>query len=254
MRRQRGVRAWQPFEAVAYGAAVFAADASQQSDFIVHDYAFVTHDLKTPLALIRLYGETLQLHPDQDAAKRATFAGVVVREADRLHDLVENVLQLSRGEAATPQLDGSDLARTVSAAVAEYVLPPTPAFELVQRLEPELPEVLHAPTAVRQIVRNLLANAVKFSPAGGRIEVSLERDGAHALLAVSDAGVGIAAEDRERVFEAFVRLDAKGKPTPGSGLGLAIVRRLATLHRGTVCAAPRERGARIELRLPFTTP
>lgn len=233
---------------ILLGQAAKAVDlARARTDFV----AGVTHDLKTPLALIRLYGETLQLHPDQDAEKRAAFAGIVVREADRLHDLVENVLQLTRGEDATPKLSGSDLSRTVSAAVEEIALPPTPSYEVVTRIDPELPPVTHAPSAVRQILRNLLANAMKFSPEGGRIEVALEVDGDQALLAVSDEGVGIAPGDRERVFEAFVRLDAKGAPTPGSGLGLAIVRRLARLHGGSAQAVARERGTRIEVRLPL---
>ncbi|MEZ6187915.1 MAG: histidine kinase dimerization/phospho-acceptor domain-containing protein [Planctomycetota bacterium] len=95
------------------GKAVDLARA--RTDFV----AGVTHDLKTPLALIRLYGETLELHPEQDLERRKTFAGVVVREADRLHDLVENVLQLTRGEVAAPRLDATDLGATVAAAVDE---------------------------------------------------------------------------------------------------------------------------------------
>lgn len=233
---------------ILLGQAAKAVDlARARTDFV----AGVTHDLKTPLALIRLYGETLQLHPDQDAEKRSAFAGIVVREADRLHDLVENVLQLTRGEDATPRLSGSDLSRTVATAVEEVALPPTPSYEVLTRIDPELPPVSHAPSAVRQILRNLLANAMKFSPEGGRIEVALEVDGDQALLAVSDEGLGISPDDLERVFEAFVRLDAKGAPTPGSGLGLAIVRRLARLHGGSAVAVRRERGARIEVRLPI---
>jgi heavy metal sensor kinase len=112
-------------------------------------------------------------------------------------------------------------------------------------------EVVGDASALRRAILNLVENAVKYTAAGGKVEMTLAREGDHALIAVADTGVGIAPADLERIFEPFVRLDA-ASATPGSGLGLAIARGVAVAHAGglTVESTPGA-GSRFTLRLPL---
>jgi signal transduction histidine kinase len=124
---------------------------------------------------------------------------------------------------------------------------------VVVRVDPIAPlAVLGDVGALRRAVLNLVENGVKYTPPGGRVEVSVVADGADALIAVEDTGPGIEAADATRIFEAFVRLDAaRARETGGSGLGLAIARSIVVAHRGTI-AVDRAAGggARFTIRLP----
>jgi signal transduction histidine kinase len=207
----------------------------------------VAHELRTPLTQILLHAETLQL--DRPAAQtRQDASRVIVRETRRLIHLVENALQFVRGGRSAMRLDP----RLVSVAdvVGETLDGLAPVLEAaVARVERKLDAdaiALVDANALRQVVVNLVDNALRFGPPGQTIVVRVwARDG-FVSLAVEDEGPGIAVADRERVFGSFVTASASS----GSGIGLAVVRQLVDLHDGrvTIEDAPTG-GARIVVRL-----
>jgi signal transduction histidine kinase len=207
--------------------------------------AGVTHDLKTPLALIRMYAETLFLGREAGADERRRFLGVIIGEADRLHGLVENVLAFQRRGVAL-DLAHEDLAATVRETAAAFAPPGERDVPIELVIAPDLPPVPHDRGAVERIVRNLFANAARFAPPGTAVRARLSPDGAGARLEVADEGPGIPDEVLPRVFDPFFTGGAGG-----TGLGLTIVRDLAEAHGGSARVRPnRPRGTVAEVWLP----
>jgi signal transduction histidine kinase len=224
-----------------------------RSDFV----SGVSHELRTPLAQIRMFTETLMLERVRSDEERHRALDIVNRESQRLSHLVDNVLQFSRAErgiiriAPEPtRLDAllQDVADCFTALAA--------AREI--RLEVRSERYVTAmvdPGAVRQVLLNLLDNAVKYGPEGQTVALELAMDGDGAVLAVEDQGPGIPCEWCERVFDAYWRLPRDGASAiGGSGIGLAVVRELATAHGGAVAALEgASGGARLMVRLPGAT-
>jgi signal transduction histidine kinase len=198
-----------------------------------HDFtSSVSHELRTPLTQILLFGETLELGRAGGEDERRQALAIIVQEARRLAHLVENVLHLSRAERRMVRV--SPMPTPLAALLREIVERFAPlAGAAAVRIRAELDETAVAavdPEALHQIVINLLDNAVKY---GGSGPITLRaglRDGA-ARLEVEDAGPGVPAGDRLRIWEPFVRLRAEDA-VPGSGIGLAVVRELVTAHGG----------------------
>ena len=215
----------------------------------------VSHELRTPLAQILLFGETLSLGRTRSDDERRVAAETIVQEARRLMHLVENVLHFARAERRLERLtlSAAPLAPLLRAALTAFA----PVAEAGRvRLRTSLDESVVAtvdPHALRQIVLNLLDNAIKYGPPGQVVGVGVGRaDGdGRALVWVDDEGPGVAPEDRERVWEPFVR-GRDGSGGGGSGIGLAVVRELARLMGGRawVGAAPGG-GARFAVELPL---
>jgi signal transduction histidine kinase len=206
----------------------------------------VAHELRTPLTQILLHAETLQL--DRPAAQtRQDASRVIVRETRRLIHLVENALKFVRGSRSAMRLDPQLL--SVADVVDETLDGLAPVHDgavmrIDRKLDAEAVALVDA-DALRQIVVNLVDNAVRFGPPGQTIVVRVwVRDG-QLSLAVEDEGPGIAIADRERVFRPFETASARS----GSGIGLAVVRQLVELHDGHVSIeeAPTG-GARIVVR------
>jgi signal transduction histidine kinase len=219
-----------------------------KSDFI----ATASHELRTPLTAVQGFIETL-LRPEILASPEETreYLMIMRRSAARLRALIENLLLVSRIEqaGAVGNVSQLDLCALVRETVAEQV-------DDSHRVALDLPGVevpvrmdrMHA----RTVVENLLSNARKFSPHGSDVDVSLEVDGPDAVLAVSDRGPGVAAGERDQLFEKFFRGQAAGGVTSGSGLGLYIVRRLADAVGGSVeYDGSHAGGARFVFRLPL---
>jgi two-component system sensor histidine kinase QseC len=211
------------------------------------------HELRTPLALVRLQIEGL--NPLADEASRALAHQRLLRGIDRLSRTVSQMLQLARLEQAADQLTLApvDLKSLLAASVAE--LAPA-ALTKDQDLSLEMPAeacvLAHARAeAIAIMLRNLLDNAIRYTPRAGRIGVTLGMDEGHARLAVEDTGPGIPEALRERVWERFFR--PPGMESPGSGLGLSIVRQVLELHHGTAQTSPGKdgHGLRVEIRLPL---
>jgi signal transduction histidine kinase len=211
----------------------------------------VSHELRTPLTQILLFAETLELGRVGGEGERRLALGIIVQEARRLAHLVENVLQLSRAERRMVRVRTEE--QPLAPLLRETVERFAPLAAGSTRLETELDEGLVAPVhadSLRQIVINLLDNAVKYGGGEGAVSLRATLADGRARLAVDDAGSGIAPEDRTKVWEPFVRLE-RSPAVAGSGIGLAVVRELVTAHGGAcwVEAAPGG-GARFVVELP----
>lgn len=226
--------------------------ARMRSDFVAN----VSHELRTPLAQIRLFLDTLRLKRYDTDDQREWLLGHLVRETTRLEHLVDNVLQFSRldhngtGRLALEQVD---LARIIGETVEAFA--PLAHSRRVE-LDTRLAEGLHAtvdPARFRQLLLNLLDNAVKFGPPGQHVAVTLERAGDHGLLRVADQGPGVPESERQAVWEPYYRgASAERAAVGGSGIGLAIVKDVAGRIGGRVWveAAP-SGGAVFLVELPL---
>ncbi|MGE5099984.1 MAG: sensor histidine kinase [Deltaproteobacteria bacterium] len=218
----------------------------------------VSHELRTPLAQIRWFAELLHMGKLRSEEERGRSAGIIDQEARRLTYLVENVLNFSRAEKGTNRISPApaDLDHEIADALELF----TP---LARARKMTLESALNANAvvsfdrdALRQILLNLLDNAVKYGPAGQTITVTSEAVGDRARISVEDQGPGIPHTDRLRVWEPYVRLNRDVESaTGGSGIGLSVVRELVTLHGGRTRAegAP-SGGARVVIELPLTQP
>jgi signal transduction histidine kinase len=209
------------------------------------------HELRTPLGLVRLQVEALNRAATAEEREEAQTR--LLRGVDRLSRTVTQMLQLARLEQAPGALPLGAL--DLKAAVAEQIAELTPiALEKNQELGldgPDGPCPLQGQAeALAVMLRNLLDNAIRYTPRGGRIDVSIQADGPHWLLVIEDNGPGIPEGLRQRVWDRFFR--PPGLDEPGSGLGLSIVRQVLDLHRGRASLATGAdgRGLRVEIRLP----
>jgi signal transduction histidine kinase len=208
--------------------------------------ADASHELRTPIAALQATAETL-LREQPDRPERDDLEARVAGDAARLGRLVADLLDLARLEA-NEQLarEPVDVGVVAARAVAEAAghLPGT----TVDVDSDDGAIVLGDADALSRALRNLVDNAITAAGRSGRVWVLVERDGADVLASVEDDGPGVAAAERERIFEGFVRLEpARG---PGAGLGLAIARRVAREHGGDLTCADGGRGGRFVLRLP----
>lgn len=203
----------------------------------------VTHELKTPVASIRLYLQTLQTR-ELEEAKRREFYRIMLEDSDRLLHTIEGVLRAGsagsrfrRGERA--RVDLVDVTRKcVALAQTRYHLGPD-ALVLDQRINGSRADVLGDPDELKAAVWNLVDNAVKYSPAGAEIHVDLAEvdEGTRFAVRVTDRGVGIPHAELKRIFKRFYRVYSNpAARAKGSGLGLFIVRSVAKKHGGKAFA------------------
>jgi signal transduction histidine kinase len=236
----------------AYEAERSTADELRRLSALRADFvSLVSHELRSPMAAVigaarTLQGRWRELTPGQ----RESFLGLIGDETSRLARLIDDVLDTSRIEAGTfsftfSDVDLGELLRDVVAAAGL-------AQDEVQLTTDvgTLPRVRGDRERLRQVIQNLVDNAVKYSSAGGRVHVSASTEDGHVLVDVADEGPGIPREDRELIFEKFGR-SGSGTTKPGTGLGLFIARSIAEAHGGTldVESAP-ERGSVFRLELP----
>ncbi|HEU5421551.1 MAG TPA: ATP-binding protein [Streptosporangiaceae bacterium] len=222
-------------------------------DFVAN----ISHELKTPVGALALLAETVEdaVH-DPEAVLR--FAGRMRQEASRLTDLVQDLIMLSRIQAAEPVPDPSPLELdTVVAEALDRCRMKANArgIELTASGEHGL-VILGDEDLMVTALRNLLENAVAYSPDHTRVLVSTRRAGDYtAEISVADQGIGIPERDLERIFERFYRVDpARSRATGGTGLGLAIVKHVIAAHAGTVTVWSKEgAGSTFTLRLPLRT-
>jgi two-component system OmpR family sensor kinase len=207
--------------------------------------ADASHELRTPVAALQATAETL-LREQPPRPRRDQLEAELARGTQRLGRLVDDLLNLARLQANEPlRTEAIDLAR-VSESVAADTRTRTPAQITVAHAGPVV--VVGDPDALARAMRNLIDNAVRAGGDDGRILVELQRSPTHVRATVSDNGPGIAPDDRERIFDGFVRLN--GSSSVGTGLGLAIVRAIAHQHHGTVICEDRGTGAHFTLELP----
>jgi two-component system, OmpR family, sensor histidine kinase SenX3 len=219
-------------------------------DFVAN----ISHELKTPVGALALLAETMEeAAEDPEAVRR--FAGRMRQEASRLTYLVQDLITLSRIQAAEPVPDPNPV--ELAAVVAEVLdrcrmKAGARGIELEWTCDEGL-AVLGDEDLLVTALRNLLENAVAYSPEKTRVVVSATRDGAStAQISVADQGIGIPERDLERIFERFYRVDpARSRATGGTGLGLAIVKHVVAAHGGKVTVWSKEGvGSTFTLRLP----
>ncbi|MFB3818964.1 MAG: PAS domain S-box protein [Candidatus Methylomirabilales bacterium] len=215
----------------------------------------LSHELRSPLNAVLGWAHVLRARrPADPTLQRAIDA--IIRNAEQQKQLINDLLDLSSIAAGKLRLRVRPLdpAELLAAAV-ESIRPAAEAkgLRLVTNVPAAVDPVAGDPDRLQQVFRNLLANAVKFTPAGGHIEVGLEQAAAEAVVAIRDSGVGIAPDVLPHVFERFRQGDASmTRRHSGLGLGLALVRQLVELHGGSVHAASPgvDQGATFTVRLP----
>jgi signal transduction histidine kinase len=226
----------------AGGAVLVIHDLTQvrrleamRRDFVAN----VSHELKTPLTSISGYAETLLSDaPDPETTRR--FLATIVANTERMQRLVDNLLDLARLEAGHWQpepepLDVAEVARDAWDSLSERSQ--IAAVDFAVEIAPGAETTVADPDGLRQILANLLENALRYTPAGGRITCRSTIDGAGVAISVTDTGSGIAPEHLPRIFERFYRSDAsRSREEGGTGLGLAIVKHLVEAHGGRVTA------------------
>lgn len=222
-----------------------------RDDFV----ASVSHELKTPLTQISLFADTLASPRERSADERRHYLTIISREAARLGHLVDGILHfagLTRSSSANTHREPSMLGEEIRAAVAAFEpLADARSVTIDVRIDNEVELPLDR-DAFRQVMLNVLDNALKFGPDGQHITVRAAPTGESVVITVDDGGPGVPSDERERAFEAFVRTRASGNKT-GSGIGLAVVREVIRRHGGTtrLDSSP-SGGARVEIRLPAT--
>ena len=199
----------------------------------------VSHELRTPLASIKGFATTL-LRQDVrwDEATQREFLRIIEEESNRLEELIDNLLDMSQVEAGALRIHREPmyLRRIVREAV-EQAQRRTETHWFVMDLAADLPRVWADPRRVRQVLNNLLENAIKYAPNGGQITVTCEVEGNFVITSVADQGQGISSEFLERVFDRFFQVDgASTRKTGGSGLGLAIAKGIVEAHGGRIWA------------------
>ena len=219
-------------------------------DFVAN----ISHELKTPVGALALLAETMEEAADDPEAVRR-FAGRMRQEASRLTYLVQDLITLSRIQAAEPMPDPItvDLSAIVADAVDRVRMKASArGIDLVAVCE-ERVVVLGDEDLLVTALRNLLENAIAYSPDRTRVMVSASRDARTAQVSVADQGIGIPERDRERIFERFYRVDpARSRATGGTGLGLAIVKHVMAAHRGKVTVWSQEGvGSTFTLQMPI---
>jgi signal transduction histidine kinase len=219
---------------VSSAAAREVRVAELKSNFV----ASVSHDLKTPLALIQLFAETLELGRVRTSERAQEYYRIINSEARKLTRLIENILDFSRMEAGlrpyrpAPADLGALTQQVVNDMSSQFN---QTQFNVHVRVEPGLPRVDVDEDAVEQAIENLLANAVKYSGSARDIDVDVHRAGSHVCVSVKDHGIGISRRDQKKIFRKFYRVESGlGGGPQGCGLGLAIVDHTMRGHGGFV--------------------
>jgi two-component system sensor histidine kinase SenX3 len=220
-------------------AVVFVDDQSEhvrmeasRRDFVAN----VSHELKTPVGAMGVLAEALLASADDPETVRR-FSEKVLVEANRLANMVNELIELSRLQGADPlpDLDAVDVDTVVSEAISRHKVAADTADITISTDAPSGLRMLGDEGLLVTALANLVSNAIAYSPHGSPVSISRRRRGAFVEIAVTDRGIGIAPKDQERVFERFFRSDkARSRATGGSGLGLAIVKHVAANHNGSI--------------------
>jgi signal transduction histidine kinase len=240
--------------AMARGVLREATAGQLQSDFV----SAVSHEFRSPLTTLRQLTELLAHGRIQDESRRRLYFDVLQKETSRLHQLVENLLDFGRMDAGRRQyrIEPLDFSALVRDGIDEYANEASANGHRIELNADGRSLVVEADReALKRAVRNLLENAVKYSPDAPRVWVETGSDGQVAVLRVRDAGIGVPVEERSRIFEKFVRGEAAKKACiQGTGIGLAMVKEIVRAHRGDVDVHSEVgRGSTFTIRLPLST-
>ena len=225
---------------------------SVRRDFVTN----ASHELKTPLAAIRAYAETLQMGATEDPEATQTFLSGILSQADRINGLINGMLQLARVQAGSAMLKRVRFevqAEIESCMSAAEVMAKAKQIELDKTLPSEPLFMQSDPEAVQTVVSNLLSNAVRYTPQGGKVSLQVAASDSRLTIRVRDTGIGIEKEELARIFERFYRVEkARATDTGGTGLGLSIVKHLLHALEGTITVTSEPNvGSCFEVQLPL---
>ena len=196
-----------------------------------------SHELKTPLATMKLLLENLIYQPDMPAELRAEFMQDMNHEIDRLSGIITDLLTLTKMDSEETAIKHEKFDFTELCIGAVHALQPAAEKNrLTLTMDVAKDVTLQGDESkLGQVIYNLIDNAIKYTPEGGSVHVTMKADGRNAVFAVRDTGVGIPEEDAKHIFDRFYRVDkARSRETGGTGLGLSIVRQMVQLHRGEI--------------------
>jgi len=224
-----------------FGAVMIARDISRETETNRLKTEFVnniSHELKTPLTLIRLYGETLQRKENLTNKEKKECYEIITKESERLSHLINNVLDFSRIEMGRKEFDFKrGYLQDVILDTLElyrYHLEKK-GFTIHSEIDADLPEIRFDGEAIASVLINLLSNAMKFSPKEKEVTVNLFMDNGNALLQVADRGIGISKKEIPKIFQRFYQADNKiTSEARGSGLGLTLVKHIIEAHGGRI--------------------
>ena len=214
-----------------------------------------SHELKTPLATMKILLESLIYQPDMEQGLRTEFMTDINKEIDRLSSIVSDLLTLVQTDSHTMKLARENMSLAALVKEIAHRLKPL-SNQKGQTVTPNLQDdcdMYADKSKLQQVIYNIMENAVKYTQEGGQIRVLLQRTGRDAVLTVNDNGPGIAKENLIHVFDRFYRIDkARSRETGGTGLGLSIARQIVLLHGGNIRAESEEgKGASLIVELPL---
>ncbi len=223
----------------------------------------VSHDLRTPLATTRAMVEALADRVVTEPADVQRYLDLILQETQHLNRLIDDLFELSQIDSGALRLQFMpiDITELVSETVAAYQVPAAEsgiALDEDFAGDPDHRRIQADPERLQRVLRNLLDNALRHTPRGGRVSVVARADSSDVQVSVNDSGPGVPADELDRIFDRFYRGEPSrrrgDRTVPGAGLGLAIARGLIQAHRGRIWAEPSPLGGMsIQIRLPLTT-
>ena len=220
--------------------------------------ANVSHDLRTPISVIHGYIETLLIKGEQISSEdRSLYLNIVIESTEKLQKLVNELFELSRLEAnqVQPKKEPFSISELVSDITSSYfVIAKEKDITIKAELVQDLPPVLADISLIERVMQNLLDNAVKFTPKGGRILIRTSHAGPHISISVSDTGIGIKESDQSKIFDRYYRANDFVEMKNSAGLGLAIVKKILALHHTTLeLQSQKDAGSKFIFQLPAFT-
>lgn len=226
--------------------------AQAKSSFVSN----VSHELKTPLSLLTLFSEILELGRVNSEEKKREYYGIIRHESQRLNKIIDNILDFSKIEAGRKTYDFAegDMAEVIEDVLSSYryqII--NSGFNIKTNIQPDLPPVIIDREAMEQAFSNLLDNAIKYSREVKELSITTERRGSHLSIEIADRGIGIPRAEQAKIFEKFYRVgNGLVHDVKGSGLGLSLVKHIIEAHKGTISVeSDVGKGARFTILLPL---
>lgn len=225
-----------------------------RQDFVAN----VSHELRTPLSSIKGYAETLLEGGLEDKANARDFVDIIHRDSERLSNLIDDILDLSKIESGKMKMtfgpvDVADVLRRTLAVLENQAKAKN--ISVAADMPQGLPRVRADETRLIQVLMNLTDNAIKYTPEGGHVSITAAAEGGFVRVDVADTGIGIPEKDLPRIFERFYRVDkARSREMGGTGLGLSIVKHIVSAHDGQVwVASVQGQGTTFSFTIPIVT-
>ena len=238
-------------------AVLHDVTAQRKNDEMRKEFvANVSHELRTPLTNVRSYAETLRDNDDVPREMENNFLDIIISEVDRMTHIVQDLLTLSRLDSGRAELKMArfSLREALDSVCRAVELEARRrGHTLVRSYGETLPMVTGDRSRLEQVMMNVVGNAIKYTPDGGTITVDAGLRGRRAWIEVSDTGIGIPEQDRERIFDRFYRVDkARSRESGGTGLGLSIAREIVLRHHGSIGLTDHEGpGTTVRIVLPI---